>query len=67
MKNVTLFLFAILCASCQQVQNKQLSKEVIEKYIDRDVRVFGSYAVVKTSYCHGSKSVEPRANRPRTR
>lgn len=42
-----LILILLYCISCQNLSNNQPARERIEKYLDQNVRVFGSYAAVK--------------------
>lgn len=61
MKTATLFIFGIFCCmGCRQTSKiDQLSREVIEKYIDPNVRVFGPYAVVKLPVTTGVRIWNP--------
>lgn len=60
MKATSLIMGICICwFGCQPVAEVGPSREVIEKYLDRDVRVFGSYAVVKLPINTGVKIWNP--------
>jgi putative heme-binding domain-containing protein len=48
----------VCCLGCRDTSN-QLSKQILEKYLDRNVTVFGSYAVVKLPVTTGVRIWNP--------
>ena len=60
MKTVNLLLCSLCCfTACQKHSEKKISREVIEKHLDSNVSVFGSYAVVKLPVTTGVKVWNP--------
>lgn len=60
MKAASLIVFTLLCCSaCQNLPESKPARETIEKYLDKNVHVFGSYAVVKLPVSTGVKIWNP--------
>ena len=59
MKTFLPLAFSLVCCfGCRDTSNK-LSKQILEKYLDRNVTVFGSYAVIKLPVTTGVRIWNP--------